>query len=164
MTTTPGVHLSRRYLAQCYASLVSRLAICSTVGQVWAVTERLDALDALLDRTQGDAMTADPAPELLAEVESKCAHDIYEPDYCERCEEPATATAMPARRYALVQSDSGGDWYVIEADRRDEWYSTVTDEQLDAGLSWAHPVGGAESQVTFTDPEIFEVPVEDVPA
>lgn len=66
------------------------------------------------------------------------------------------------KRYALVQSDSGGDWYVIEADRRDEWYSTVTDEQLDAGLSWAHPVGGAESQVTFTNPEIFEVPVEDV--
>lgn len=52
-----AVHLSRRYLAQCYASLVSRLAICSTVGQVWAVTERLDALDALLERTQGEAMT-----------------------------------------------------------------------------------------------------------
>jgi hypothetical protein len=60
MTTTAGVYFSRRYLAQCYASLVSRLAVCSTVGQVWAITERLDQLDALLERTQGEAMTADP--------------------------------------------------------------------------------------------------------
>lgn len=69
------------------------------------------------------------------------------------------------KRYALVQEDSGGDWYVIEADRRDEWYSTDLTDALHAGdLPWAHAVGGAESQVTFTDPEIFDEPVEDVPA
>lgn len=60
MTTTPGVHLSRRYLTQCYASLVSRLAICSTVGQVWAITRELDVLDALLERSRGEAMTTRP--------------------------------------------------------------------------------------------------------
>lgn len=51
MTTTPGVHLSHHHLAQCYAVLVSRLATCSTVGQVWAITRELDVLDALLDAT-----------------------------------------------------------------------------------------------------------------
>jgi hypothetical protein len=69
------------------------------------------------------------------------------------------------KRYALVQEDSGGDWYVIEADRRDEWYSTDLTDALHAGdLPWAHMVGGAESQVTFTDPEIFDEPIVDVPA
>jgi putative hydrolase of HD superfamily len=57
MTPTPGVHFSHHHLAQCYASLVSRLATCSTVGQVWAITEALDAIDAALERTDGDDMT-----------------------------------------------------------------------------------------------------------
>jgi hypothetical protein len=66
-------------------------------------------------------------------------------------------TTTAPKRYALVTDDDGHD-YVIEADRRDEWYE-LDDDQINAGPAWAWPVGGAPSQVTFTDPLIFGEPL-----
>lgn len=64
------------------------------------------------------------------------------------------------KRYALVQ-DETSDWYVIEADQRDAWFEGAESQAARGLLSWAHPVGGAESQVTFASPEIFGDPVEE---
>jgi len=60
-------------------------------------------------------------------------------------------------RYCIVSDNDGHD-YVIEADHVDEWYE-LDDDQINAGLSWAWPVGGAPNQVTFTNPLIFGEPL-----
>lgn len=62
------------------------------------------------------------------------------------------------QRYCLVSDDDGHD-YVIEVEHRDEWYE-LDDDAINDGPSWAWQVGGAPNQVTFTNPEIFGVPVE----
>lgn len=41
-------------------------------------------------------------PDLLAEVDARCAHGVYEPDYCERCEEPGTSQAVVTEYARLV--------------------------------------------------------------
>lgn len=66
------------------------------------------------------------------------------------------------KRYCLV-SDDDGHHYVIEVEHRDEWYE-LDDDAINDGPAWAWQVGGAPNQVTFTNPVIFGVPVEDVPA
>lgn len=65
---------------------------------------------------------------------------------------------MTDTRYVLV-SDDDGHHYVIEASHLDEWYE-LTDDQVNDGLAWAHPVGGSPSAVTFANPAIFDVLVE----
>jgi hypothetical protein len=65
---------------------------------------------------------------------------------------------MAETRYALV-SDDDGHHYVIEASHLDEWYG-LNDEEINDGPTWAHQVGGALSAVTFTNPAIFDEPIE----
>jgi hypothetical protein len=75
---------------------------------------------------------------------------------------PRSVATQPAKRYALVQDDDC-HWYVVEADRVDEWYE-LDDDQINAGQPWMRQVGGAPNQVTFTDPLIFGKPfVQDEP-
>lgn len=57
------------------------------------------------------------------------------------------------KRYCLVTDDDGHD-FVIEAAQVDAWYE-LSDDEINEGLPWAWPVGGAPNQVTFTNPLIF---------
>lgn len=57
-------------------------------------------------------------------------------------------------RYLLTQDDDC-HWYVIPADKQDEFDDFIYGDDHNEWPDWAHRVGGAPSMVTFTDVEIF---------
>lgn len=64
-------------------------------------------------------------PDLLAEVDGRCAHGVYEPDYCERCEEPGQeqpcldfdtlVRAVIGSRYQWVRLEDAVDMATVTA-------------------------------------------------
>lgn len=67
------------------------------------------------------------------------------------------AFSLTVTRYAIVSDDDGHD-YVIEANHRDEFFE-LDDDAINDGQSWMWSIGGAPSQVTFAEPEIFGKPI-----
>ena len=56
----------------------------------------------------------------------------------------------------LLQQDDDGHWYVIPADKRDEFDTWLSDGYVTQPQpTWAWQVGGHPNNVTFTEPEIF---------
>lgn len=51
MTTDPAAYLRHCHLFERRRSLEAALSRCRTVGDVWEINERLDAIDAALEAT-----------------------------------------------------------------------------------------------------------------
>lgn len=69
---------------------------------------------------------------------------------------PLSASPTPPERYFL-DTDNDSHWYVIPVARRSEWSAFLDipedDERSWEVPTWARPVGGSPSQVSFTEPE-----------
>ncbi len=68
----------------------------------------------------------------------------------------AATSANAVKRYFLASTDDNRHWYIVQADKRDEWAQWLalpaTDDNAWCVPDFATPLDGTPSHVTFENP------------